>query len=84
METLTIYVPVPMLRVSLRIFSVQVYAGEQLCGTIEYNAEVLTYDVDCGGVVASSVKVNNPTTHLTLCEVRFYEVRKNHYRSNQN
>jgi len=55
-----------------RINGVQVYAGDHLCGEISYNAEILTYDVDCSGVVASTVKVVNPNTHLTLCEVRVW------------
>ena len=55
-------------------FIFQVYAGDILCGKIEYVATKYSYAVECGddGIVASSVRISNKNTHLTLCEVKVW------------
>ena len=52
----------------------QVSAGDILCGKVEYIAGKYSYTVECGddGIVASSLKIKNKKTHLTLCEVKVW------------
>ncbi|KAL5252435.1 hypothetical protein ACHWQZ_G015268 [Mnemiopsis leidyi] len=58
-----------------RINGVKVYVGAVLCGTITYDPAKTSYDVLCNegnGIVGSTVKVENPNTYLTLCEVKVF------------
>ena len=32
----------------------------------------MQYMIECGGAIASSVKVDNPNVYLTLCEVQVF------------
>merc|ERR1712003_408803 len=58
---------------SERLDGVQVYVGDILCGTIEYNPLKYSYELACGeGLVGDSVKIVNDKTYLTLCEVKVY------------
>ena len=52
----------------------QVFAGDISCGKVEYVAGKYSYTIECGddGIVASSVKIVNKKTHLTLCEVKVW------------
>lgn len=58
-----------------RINGVQVYVGDILCGTVTYDASKTSYEVLCNdgqGVIGDMVKIVNPATYLTLCEVKVW------------
>jgi hypothetical protein len=49
----------------------QVFAGDKFCGKVSHKAGQNEYIIECD-TIASRVKVINPTTHLTLCEVKVF------------
>ena len=58
---------------SERLNGAQVFVGDILCGTVEYNRLKFSYELVCGeGIVGDSVKIVNDHSSLTLCEVKVY------------
>jgi len=47
----------------------EVRVGDQLCDTIEYDADKLWYTVECEGKKADSVTISRETGYLQFCEV---------------
>ena len=45
------------------------YVDDNLCGSVEYEAEKNVYVVDCADRVGSVVKITQENNFLTLCEV---------------
>jgi len=54
----------------------EVYAGSKLCGTVRVVKNVYVYPINCGGVKARIIKVQNKADYLSLTEVQVYGVGK--------
>ena len=52
--------------------TVQVFVDDELCGEIMYIADQAVYELDCGDMTGSSVKVTLSGNVLTLCEVQVF------------
>ena len=55
-----------------RINGAEVWAGKELCGTINYRKNVNSYAISCQGVLASTVRVSLKKGYLSLAEVQVF------------
>lgn len=55
-----------------RIDGAKVWAGNHLCGTIDFDVNQVFYDFDCGGAETSTVSVSHSRQYLQVCEIEAF------------